>query len=86
MHEVDFFVRIGTARFPGLDIWEVTLEEEGSSVAREFDGFLCWMQAIPPARLRLVTRDITAPHDPSGSDTQSANDAYIGFVERRSLS
>ena len=58
-HEVDFFVRIGTARFAALDVWEITLDEDDTP-ARVFDGFLCWMQAIPAARLRLIKRDLTA--------------------------
>ncbi|MBN9623613.1 MAG: hypothetical protein J0H06_11780 [Actinobacteria bacterium] len=67
--EVDFFVHIGKHRFAALDIWAVTLDdldpaefelsdEPSDERIREFDGFLCWMEIIPPTRLRLVARDV----------------------------
>lgn len=71
-HQVEFFVRMGTLRFPALDVWEVTLDEdlpEGlprhHPLAREFDGFLCWMQAIPSSQLRLFKRDVGEHPRPS---------------------
>jgi hypothetical protein len=67
--EADFFVRMGGGRFPALDLWEITLGPDGSgevagnhSLFREFDGFLCWMGAIPPSCLRPVERDVVPPH------------------------
>lgn len=75
MHEAAFFVRMGSRRFAALDIWEVTLEDEPSGnlkdpdeLGREFDGYLCWMRAIPPAQLRLVKRDIPGDPDPRMPD------------------
>jgi hypothetical protein len=72
MDETDWFVEMGAQRFAALDIWEITLEEDvlgdqlyEHPLAREFHGFLCWMQAIPPARLRLIKRDIPGGSQPA---------------------
>jgi hypothetical protein len=62
--EADFFVRMGKRRFDALDIWQVTLDEDDTGdqrqgiFVREFDGFLCWADAIPPSQLRLVEEDL----------------------------
>ena len=63
--EADFFVQMGKRRFAILDVWEVTLDDDRSGgllnsdhLGREFDGFFCWMEVIPPSRLRLVERDL----------------------------
>jgi hypothetical protein len=73
--EADWFVRMGARRFAALDIWQVTLEEDhegnplnGAALAREFDGYLCWMRAIPPSQLRLLKRDIAGTPDPHAVD------------------
>jgi hypothetical protein len=65
-HEADFFIRMGKGRFPALDLWEITLDHDASGnvvgsevLIQEFDGFLCWMQAIPPSRLRLREHDVS---------------------------
>ena len=65
--EAAFFVSMGELRFPALDVWEVNLDEDlpydlphGHPLAREFDGFLCWMGPIPPSRLRLIQEGVTA--------------------------
>lgn len=79
---MDFFVRIGSHRFAGLDVWEITLEDDGA-LAREFDGFLCWMQAIPATRLYLAERDVIAPQEPPAPekrvDTQGESGALVAF-------
>jgi hypothetical protein len=63
--EVDFFVRMGKRRFGSLDVWAVTLEgvnpddlDHVDGRFREFDGFLCWTEVIPPERLRLLDSDL----------------------------
>ncbi len=63
--EADFFVQMGKRRFDAVDVWKVTLDDDGSDgllgadeAAVEFDGFLCWMQAIPPSWLRVAERDL----------------------------
>jgi len=73
--EADFFIRIGERRFPALDLWEITLDHDalgnvvgGEVLIREFDGFLCWMQAIPPSRLRLRERDGSRSRSESAAD------------------
>jgi hypothetical protein len=63
--ETDFYVQMGQRRFASVDIWEVLLDDEGDGGLRnadplfeEFDGFLCWMRAIPPSQVRLVARGL----------------------------
>lgn len=75
--EADFFVRIGLRRFAAVDLWEVTLDEPGSIEASgntgsfcEFDGFLCWMDAVPNSQLRLAEPDVQPLAEPN-SITQS---------------
>jgi hypothetical protein len=74
-HEADFFIRMGERRFPALDLWEIRLGHDASGnvvgsevLIREFDGFLCWMQAIPPSRLRLRERDVSRSRIDSPAD------------------
>jgi hypothetical protein len=62
--EADFFVQMGHHRLASVDIWEVVLDDDGDDLRNadlrlnEFDGFLCWMEAIPPSRVRLVAQDL----------------------------
>ena len=63
--EAEFFVQMGKRRFAALDIWAVTLDSGHSGqlayedeLCREFDGFLCWMEPIPPSRLQLLAHDL----------------------------
>jgi hypothetical protein len=63
--EADFFVRMGQCGFASVDIWEVVLYDDGDAgrcvadlMLKEFDGFLCWMKAIPASRVRLIARDL----------------------------
>jgi hypothetical protein len=64
--ESNWFVGMGKPRHPLLDVWEVTLDhdfelyrvQKGSHLPCEvIHGYLCWMEEIPPVRLRLVERD-----------------------------
>jgi hypothetical protein len=77
--EADFFIRMGDGRFAALDLWEVTFDNPGpggvavsESHFREFDGFLCWMAAIPPSWLRLAERDVIPAHTEPTTDDGSA--------------
>jgi hypothetical protein len=60
--EADWFVSMGRHRHHTVDIWEVRLEmpdgESQDSRCQEFDGFLCWMEPIPPDRLLLASEDL----------------------------
>jgi hypothetical protein len=63
--EADFFVEMGQRRLASVDIWEVIPDDDADGalrnadlLLREFDGFLCWMKAIPPSRVRLVAQDL----------------------------
>jgi hypothetical protein len=74
-HEADFFIQMGERRFPALDLWEITLDHDawgnlvgGEVLIQEFDGFICWMQAIAPSRLRLRERDVSRPRRESADD------------------
>jgi hypothetical protein len=63
--EAEFFVQMGKRRFAALDIWAITLDTVDSEeparadeLCREFHGFLCWMEPIPPSRLQLLAHDL----------------------------
>jgi hypothetical protein len=63
--EVDWFVRMGRSHHSLLDVWEAALEEDveveepGAKLpCRIVHGFFCWMQPIPPWRLRLIAQDL----------------------------
>jgi hypothetical protein len=74
LDEVDWFVSMGRRRVErdvrrdlGIDVWEVTLEHDLDSYFEDplsdlpyyvIDGYLCWAQPIPAARLRLIKQDL----------------------------
>jgi hypothetical protein len=67
LNECGWFVRMGKPRHASLDVWEITLDHDfdlyrektrGDLPCEVIHGYLCWMEQIPPVRLRLVERDL----------------------------
>jgi len=74
LDEVDWFVSMGRGRVHrdvrrdlGIDVCEVTLDQDIDPYVEDpltdlpydvIDGYLCWTQPIPAARLRLVKQNL----------------------------
>jgi hypothetical protein len=69
--ETDWLVAMGKSRAArglrrnqGLDVWEVSVEDDLDEVeglelpCLSVDDFLCWSEPIPAARLRLIKQDL----------------------------
>jgi hypothetical protein len=72
--EADWFVDMGKRRVArglrrdlGFDVWEVTIDQNFDPELEDphspvrcllIDGFLCWREPIPAARLRLIKQDL----------------------------
>ena len=72
--EVDWFVSMGKRRVArdlrrdlGIDVWEVTVDHDLDPYVEDprsslpyyvVDGYLCWAQPVPAARLRLIKQGL----------------------------